>query len=85
MSALRKQGISVVNIAKELGRHKSTIYREFKRNSLYNSYHPNPSYQPARAQQRARNRLIRARHNKRYTKHDFKIIDALIMLDLMSL
>ncbi|MGF1822532.1 helix-turn-helix domain-containing protein, partial [Vibrio alginolyticus] len=26
MSALRKQGISVVNIAKELGRHKSTIY-----------------------------------------------------------
>lgn len=39
MSALRKQGISVVKIAKELGR------------------------------------------NKRYTKHDFKIIDALIMLD----
>ncbi|HGS5784086.1 TPA: helix-turn-helix domain-containing protein, partial [Vibrio parahaemolyticus] len=43
MSALRKQGISVVNIAKELGRHKSTIYREFKRNSRYNAYRPNPS------------------------------------------
>ncbi|EME0159030.1 IS30 family transposase [Vibrio vulnificus] len=81
MSALRKQGISVVNIAKELGRHKSTIYREFKRNSRYNAYRPHPSYQPARAQQRARNRLSRSRRNKRYTKHDFKIIDALIMLD----
>lgn len=52
ISALRKQGISVDKIATQLGRHRCTIYREFQRNSLHNAYRPNPSYQPARAQQK---------------------------------
>lgn len=42
MSALRKQGISVVNIAKELGCHKSTIYQEFERNSQCLFYFATP-------------------------------------------
>ncbi|EPI8787863.1 helix-turn-helix domain-containing protein, partial [Vibrio parahaemolyticus] len=52
ISALRKQGISVDKIATQLGRHRCTIYCEFQRNSLHNAYLPNPSYQPARAQQK---------------------------------
>ncbi|HAS8613967.1 TPA: HTH domain-containing protein, partial [Vibrio vulnificus] len=31
ISALRKQGISTAKIAKQLGRHKATIYREIER------------------------------------------------------
>ncbi|CAI2290991.1 hypothetical protein BT101_11315 [Vibrio parahaemolyticus] len=53
ISALRKQGISVDKIATQLGRHRCTIYCEFQRNSLHNAYLPNPSYQPARAQQKS--------------------------------
>lgn len=38
ISALRKQGISTAIIAKQLGRHKATIYREIERNSRYNRH-----------------------------------------------
>ncbi|ASC57186.1 Transposase [Vibrio vulnificus] len=37
ISALRKQGISTAKIAKQLGRHKATIYREIERNCRYTS------------------------------------------------
>jgi len=33
MSALKRQGFSIKAIAEHLGRHRSTIYREFNRNS----------------------------------------------------
>ncbi|KLN65477.1 transposase [Vibrio sp. VPAP30] len=81
ISTLRKQGISVDKIATQLGRHRCTIYRQFQRNSRYNAYRPNPSYQPAYAQQKARNRLSRSRRNKRYCKTDFRLIEALLKLD----
>ncbi len=81
ISELRKQGISVDKIARRLGRHRGTIYREFQRNSRYNAYRPNPSYQPARAHQKARSRLSRSRRNKRYTKTDFTLVEALLRLD----
>ncbi|WP_080721913.1 helix-turn-helix domain-containing protein [Vibrio vulnificus] len=67
ISALRKQGISTAKIAKQLGRHKATIYREIERNCRYNKFFDRYSYQPRRAQQMARNRLSRSRRNKRYT------------------
>ncbi|MBT2923928.1 helix-turn-helix domain-containing protein, partial [Vibrio anguillarum] len=35
ISALRKQGTSTAKIAKQLGRHKATIYREIERNCRY--------------------------------------------------
>jgi IS30 family transposase len=38
ISVLRKQGISTTKIAKQLGRHKATIYREIERNSRYNRH-----------------------------------------------
>ncbi len=50
ISALRKQGISAAKIAKQLGRHKATIYREIERNCRYNKFFDRYSYQPLRAQ-----------------------------------
>lgn len=32
ISALRKQGVNTAKIAKQLGRHKATIYQEIERN-----------------------------------------------------
>ncbi|HDY7526589.1 TPA: helix-turn-helix domain-containing protein, partial [Vibrio vulnificus] len=73
ISALRKQGISTAKIAKQLGRHKATIYREIERNSRYNRHFKRYSYQAWRAQQMARSRLSRSRRNKRYSEIDFRL------------
>lgn len=81
ISALRKQGISTAKIAKQLGRHKATIYREIERNSRYNRHFKRYSYQAWRAQQMARNRLSRSRRNKRYSEIDFRLPEALLRLD----
>ncbi|HHF3209320.1 TPA: transposase, partial [Vibrio diabolicus] len=81
ISALRKQGISTAKIAKQLGRHKATIYREIERNSRYNRHFKRHSYQAWRAQQMARNRLSRSRRNKRYSEIDFRLPEALLRLD----
>ncbi|WP_075202573.1 IS30 family transposase [Vibrio mexicanus] len=81
ISALRKQGTTVANIAIQLGRHKSTIYREVERNARYCGYNKRYSYQPARAQQRARTRLSYSRRNKRYDKSDFRLVEALLRLE----
>ncbi|WP_029203588.1 helix-turn-helix domain-containing protein, partial [Vibrio genomosp. F6] len=53
ISALRKQGISTAKIARQLGRHKATIYREIERSSRYDRYLKRYSYQAWRAQQMA--------------------------------
>ncbi|AYO09636.1 IS30 family transposase [Vibrio campbellii] len=84
ISALRKQGISTAKIAKQLGRHKATIYREIERNSRYNRHFKRYSYQAWRAQQMARNRLSRSRRNKRYSEIDFRLPEALLRLDWSS-
>ncbi|GEA22843.1 hypothetical protein VH1807_contig00028-0039 [Vibrio harveyi] len=68
ISALRKQEISTVKIAKQLGRHKAFIYREIVRNSRYNRHFKRYSYQAWRTQKMARNRLSRSRRNKRYSE-----------------
>ncbi|ENV5908900.1 transposase, partial [Vibrio parahaemolyticus] len=81
ISALRKQGISTAKIAKQLGRHKATIYREIERNSRYNRHFKRYSYQAWRAQQMARNWLSRSRRNKRYSEIDFRLPEALLRLD----
>ena len=60
LSALRKQGLAVAAIAKALGRHRSTVYREVERNSRWCNYDQLYSYQPARAQQKVRVRTKKA-------------------------
>lgn len=49
MAALKKQGFSVKAIAENLGRHRSTLYREINRNSCY---HIDGAYRPSKAQRR---------------------------------
>lgn len=80
LSALRKQGLAVAAIAKALGRHRSTVYREVERNSRWCNYDQLYSYQPARAQQKVRVRTKKARRNKRYDHTDFLLVEALLKL-----
>lgn len=71
MSYLRWQGLSYAKIAEQLGRHRSTIYREFKRNSCH---HIDGAYRPSKAQCRTRARRSRSRRNAQFTSADFALI-----------
>jgi len=71
MDALRKQGLSIQMIADHMGRHRSTIYREFARNSCH---HIDGAYRPSKAQRRTRARRSRSRRNRHYSESDFILI-----------
>lgn len=75
MSVLRKQGFSIKAIADHLGRHRSSIYREFNRNSCY---HVDGYYRASKAQRRTRARRCRSRKNKQYSDDDFFIVRLLL-------
>lgn len=62
--------LSVPQIAKKLGFHKSTIYRELKRNSLWNKY--TPGY----ASELARKRFVSCRRKIKITGPLEKIVQA---------
>ena len=68
LSMFRKQGLSQAAIARALGRHRSTICRELKRNSRQNCY------RPFTACERARARLSRSRRNWQFTEHDWALV-----------
>lgn len=57
INAMLKREISIAEIAKELGFHKSTIYREIKRNSIVSLKLSRPSYIAQVAQKKAIERL----------------------------
>lgn len=75
MSFMRLQGFSYAKIASELGRHRSTIYREFDRNSCH---HIDGSYRPTKAQRRTRARRRRSRRNAQFTDIDFSYVIELL-------
>ena len=57
LAALRRVGLKPAEIARELGRHRSTVSRELKRNAApYDGW-----YRARRAQQRAHARRYRSR------------------------
>ena len=63
LSALRRQGLSNPQIARSLGRHRSTIWREVRRNA-----HPTDGrYKVKKANQRARGRRRRAHSHPRFS------------------
>jgi len=68
MAALRKQGLSIRAVANYLGRHHSTIYREFTRNT----YHADGCYRPSKAQEKTIARRRRSKRNKQYTEEVLK-------------
>lgn len=73
LSTLRKQGCSTYQIARLMGRHPSTIYREVRRNAC-----PNGAYRVSKAISRANGRRKRSRRNQRIDAADWSRVEALI-------
>lgn len=65
LHTLRLQGHSNAEIARELGRHRSTIGRELKRNIYWRSYEPKEADQAARAR--------RSKSRRRWYFHDWQL------------
>jgi IS30 family transposase len=78
LARLRKQHRSVAEIATIMGRHRSTIYRELKRNCCrYDG-----GYRYERAKEQASARRKRAPRNRRLTAEDWEVIEQLLREDL---
>lgn len=70
LSTLRKQGFNQSQIARALGRHRSTISRELRRNSRQK-----PTwYRPSNADQMARARRYKSRRNWRFTDDELALV-----------
>src|SRR5215211_438767 len=74
LAALRRQGLNQAEIARSLGRHRSTVCREVRRNSTRADGH----YRAFTAQERTNGRRSRSRRNSRFTAGDFALIDELL-------
>jgi IS30 family transposase len=74
LAALRKQGLNQSEIARNLGRHRSTICRELQRNcSPWDG-----SYRPSKAVERTAGRRSRSRRNQRFGRRDLERVEALL-------
>lgn len=71
LSALRKQGSSQAEIARSLGRHRSTISREVRRNSRDGT---GRVYRPGIADEYACWRRSRSRRNQRFVDEDWALV-----------
>lgn len=69
LSAFRKQGFNQSQIARALGRHRSTICRELQRNTRKDG-----GYRPSTAGERARGRRTRSRRNWQFTDQDWALV-----------
>ena len=74
LSALRLEGLNQSQIARRLGRHRSTICRELQRNSA----RFDGAYRPSKAIERTNGRRSRSRRNQRFTPQDMRQVDKLI-------
>lgn len=74
LAALHAQGMSPAQIGRYLGRHRSTIGRELRRNAApYDG-----GYRSARAQQRAHARRYRSRRNSHFGAAQWARVEALL-------
>lgn len=73
LSCFRKQGCSQAQIARYLGRHRSTISRELKRNGSRLGF-----YRPSKAIEQASGRRSRSRRNQRFTRADLAQVETLL-------
>ena len=74
ISALKRQGHTIPEIAQNLGRHRSTIWRELQRNSA----RFDGAYRPSKAIEKTSGRRSRSRRNKRFCPADFKPIEGML-------
>ena len=74
LAALRRQGCNQAEIARQLGRHRSTVCREVRRNST----RADGRYRAFTAQERTNGRRSRSRRNSRFTAADFALVDGLL-------
>jgi IS30 family transposase len=74
LAALRRQGLNQSEIARALGRHRSTVCRELLRNGSRSD----GRYRASTAQERTNGRRSRARRNQRFSEEDFTRVDELL-------
>jgi IS30 family transposase len=74
LAALRRQGYNKSQIARALGRHRSTVCRELRRNGT----RADGRYRASTAQERANGRRSRSRRNRRFGAEQFALIDELL-------
>jgi transposase, IS30 family len=74
LAALRRQGCNQSEIARSLGRHRSTVCREVRRNSTRADGH----YRPFTAQERTQGRRSRSRRNGHFTAEDLAVVNELL-------
>jgi IS30 family transposase len=74
LAALRRQGFNQSEIARSLGRCRSTVCRELRRNST----RADGRYRASTAQERTQGRRSRSRRNRRFTPENFVLIDELL-------
>lgn len=76
LSILRRQQLSQSEMAKALGVHRSTISREFARNSCrYDG-----CYRYSKAAERTNGRRSRSRRNSRFSAADWRFVESLLAL-----
>ena len=74
LAALRRQGLNQSEIARALGRHRSTVCREVRRNST----RADGRYRAFTAQERTNGRRSRSRRNSRFSAEDFARVEELL-------
>ena len=74
LAALRTLGLNQAEIARQLGRHRSTVGRELKRNAAPHD----GRYRAGRAHQRAHARRYRSRRNSQFGRAEWVQVEALL-------